>query len=112
MNKKLNNGINLNGLIQKTPLKFFNFTYMEIDVFDNFLTIGLTPQFDHRNVTAELFDPDAWAELGDMLYPDEFDMLWEDDLLQEVDAHITEIKDEALKVALTEHQMALHQYGL
>ena len=113
LNKKLNAGFSVNGFIsEKTPLKFFNLTYMEIEVFDHFLTIAMIPQFDHRNVTNELFDPEAWNALGDLLYPEDLDNFGiENDLLREVDAHVSAMKEEALKAAFDQHHEALSEYG-
>lgn len=51
INGIINPGISLNEwLSTHTPLQFFNLTEMEIIVEDDYLMVGLTPQFDHRKV--------------------------------------------------------------
>lgn len=51
INGLINPGISLNDwLSTHTMLRFFNLTEMEIIVEEDYLMVGLTPQFDHRKV--------------------------------------------------------------
>jgi hypothetical protein len=55
--------VSLNAFLSThTPLKFFNLTEMEILVYDHYMNIALTAQFDHRALQDALFETNYWLQ--------------------------------------------------
>ena len=79
INGLINPGISLNDwLSEHTMLRFFNLTEMEIIVEDDYLMVGLTPQFDHRKVQDALLATNYWLDFDSEVAIDQ--LLSEEDM--------------------------------
>ena len=95
INGLINPGISLNEwLSTHTMLRFFNLTEMEIIVENDYLMVGLTPQFDHRQVQDTLLATNYWLDFA----PEIADQLLSDDDMKALEEEIAAIKSEAQAV--------------